>query len=180
MNLRDTILGWMIIVIFWGLQDRKTNRGASTFTQSSSRQQSADSTPVTKSTVTQQGSEGMASILIEKRKKLLKRCQGAIKTISKMRPQQQRQMAALASEADGGLKASGRILSGAIKVPNPDAPKQMLDDVEFFVDEITRCSESAKQGKPCSLSTDAQAVLRSFTESDKAKALRSLSTFCNE
>src|SRR6266446_9576646 len=90
----------------------------------------------------------------------------------------QRQMAALASEADGGLKASGRILSGMIKVPNPNAPKQMLDDVEFFVTEITRCAESEKQRKPCSLSTDAKGVLKSFTETDKAQALRSLSTFC--
>src|SRR5437667_7085337 len=81
---------------------------------------------------------------------------GTFKTRSKMQPQQQRQMAALASEADGGLKASGRILSGMIKVPNPNAPKQILDDVEFFVNEITRCAESEKQRKPCSLSTDAK------------------------
>jgi hypothetical protein len=118
--------------------------------------------------------------LAEKRKDLLQKCQQALEMISKMPSVQKKQMAALASEADAGLRASGRIPSGTSKVPSPDAPKRMLDDVEFFVSEITRCSQAMTKKQPCALAKDAQTMLRSFTEREKSQALKNISNFCRE
>jgi ribosomal protein L34E len=100
----------------------------------------------------------------EKRKDLIMKCQQTLQSIPKIPLKRRKQMAALASEADASLKAAGGILGGAWAVNPTEAVKSMLDDAEFFIREIDRCSESTKKGKSCTLSTDAQGVLRDYTE----------------
>lgn len=118
--------------------------------------------------------------LAEKRRNLIKKCQQMLQSIPKMPLKQRKQMAALASEADEGIRGSGATLSGKAPALNPNYVEQALDDVEFFVNEIARCIESIKKSKTCTLSKDAQGVLRSYTDQDLSQTLKRLSSFCHD
>jgi ribosomal protein L34E len=115
----------------------------------------------------------------EKRKDLIMKCQQTLQSIPKIPLKRRKQMAALASEADASLKAAGGILGGAWAVNPTEAVKSMLDDAEFFIREIDRCSESTKKGKSCTLSTDAQGVLRDYTEQALSQSLQDLPSYCD-
>jgi len=124
--------------------------------------------------------EDKGKSLVEKRDRLIKKCQQVIPLIPSMPRQQQKDMAALMGKTDAELKVAKNVLNGTTRplASSDSVVRQYLDDAEFFLSEITSCAESTKRKKPCSLSSAAQAVLRSFTEDNKAAFLKDLPSFC--
>lgn len=121
----------------------------------------------------------------EKWKLLTSRCTSLRGRIFSLPPMLREDMAFFLGEADSDLRAvhanfNNPKLAGVTSRLNPNFVEKMLEDAQWFLDNIEKCIDEAKGKQTCQLDEEASSVLRTTPGDTKADFLREVANFCPE